>query len=223
MGKSTMGGIIGSAALCLSLPLIHYAPAAPARNTAAAVAYTGSSEGYNKGMQRPTSSEHSPAFQKYIDRVPGGDILALLDTQIGETRALITSIPESEGGHRYAPGKWSIREVIGHLSDAERIFAYRALRFARADATPLSGFDENTYIAPGGFDRRTLADLMDEYAAVRTATLTLFRGLDADAWNRSGDANRSLTSVRALAWIIAGHERHHVSILRERYLPTSSR
>jgi DinB family protein len=174
-------------------------------------------------MQRPASSEHAPAFQKYIDRVSEDDILAVLDRQIGETRALIDSIPESEGGHRYAPGKWSIREVIGHLSDAERVFAYRALRFARADATPLSGFDENTYIAPGGFDRRTLGDLMEEYAAVRRGTVTLFRGLDADAWARRGAANQSECSVRALAWIIAGHERHHVSILRERYLATSSR
>ncbi len=174
-------------------------------------------------MHRPASSEHAPAFQKYIDRVSGGDILAVLGGQIGETRALIASIPESEGGHRYAPGKWTIREVIGHLSDAERIFAYRALRFARADATPLCGFDENTYIAPGGFDNRTLADLTDEYAAVRRATVTLFRGLDADAWTRRGTANQSECSVRALAWIIAGHERHHVSILRERYLATSSR
>ena len=174
-------------------------------------------------MQRPASSEYAPSFQKYVDLVSGCGILAVLDDQIGDTRALIASISESEGGHRYAPGKWSIREVIGHLSDAERIFAYRALRFARGDETPLSGFDENTYIAPGGFDRRTLADLMEEFAAVRRATVALFRGLDEDAWGRCGTANRNDCSVRALAWIIAGHERHHVSILRERYLPTSSR
>jgi hypothetical protein len=171
---------------------------------------------------RPVSSEYVPYFQKYIDQVSGENVLAAIERQIGGTGALIASIPESAGGHRYAPGKWSIKEVIGHLSDTERMFAYRAMRFARGDASPLSGFDENSYTTPGGFDRRTLADLAEEFAAVRRATIALFRGLDSEAWSRRGTANNHEISVRALAWVIAGHERHHVSILKERYLATSS-
>jgi uncharacterized damage-inducible protein DinB len=172
---------------------------------------------------RPAPTDYAPPFQKYIDRVPGDDVLAVLERQIGETLELLASLPESAGGHRYAPGKWSIREVIGHLCDAERIFAYRALRFARADRTPLSGFDENSYIEPGRFDHRALDDLAAEFSAVRKATLALFRSLDPEAWERRGPANQHEVSVRALAWIIAGHERHHVALLHERYLPTSSR
>src|SRR4029077_5181557 len=120
--------------------------------------------------------------------------------------------------HRYAPGKWSIKEVIGHVSDAERVFSHRALRFARGDRTRLPGFDEKAYTPAGRFDARPLPDLAAELDAVRHATIALFAGLDSEALARRGPANNKEVSVRALAYIIAGHERHHVGILRERYL-----
>ena len=168
-------------------------------------------------IARPTEDEYAPYYGRYVSRVPEGDVLELLATQIGDTRALIRSIPESRGDHRYAPGKWSIKEVIGHVTDSERIFCYRALRIGRGDATPLPGYEQDDYIAPGGFDRRTLADLSEELAAVRQATLLLFRHFDAAALACRGTASGNPVSTRAIAYIIAGHERHHVEILKTRY------
>lgn len=132
---------------------------------------------------------------------------------------LLRRFGEESGGVRYAAGKWSVREAVGHMADAERVFTYRALRFARADATPLPGFDENAYVAAAGFDRRTLADLAEEFADVRRATVSFFCALDPEALAMPGTANGARVTVGALAWIIAGHERHHARILRERYLP----
>jgi uncharacterized damage-inducible protein DinB len=169
-------------------------------------------------IPRPDASEFLPYYGKYIDRVPGGDLLQTLRTQLDGTLALVRGLPEERGGHRYAPGKWSIREVLGHVIDAERIFAYRALRIARADGTPLASFDENAYAQNSGADARTLADLAEELAHVRLGNLALFRSLDDAALARRGTASDATVSVRALIWIIAGHEAHHVSLLRERYL-----
>jgi hypothetical protein len=131
---------------------------------------------------------------------------------------LIRSIPEARGDHRYAEGKWSVKEVIGHVIDTERVFAYRALQFARGDATPLAGFEQDDYVRCGSFDKRSLSDLADEYEQVRRATISLFANLDQGAWTRRGTANKNEVSVRGLAFIVAGHERHHVEILRTRYL-----
>jgi hypothetical protein len=167
---------------------------------------------------RPDPSEHVPYYGKYIALVPEADAIQALENQIADALALVRTIPESEGDHRYGPGKWTIKEVIGHLIDGERVFAYRALRFARNDRTALPGFDENTYVPAGGFGHRTLADLAAEWELVRRSNLALFRGLDAEAWRRQGVANGDAISVRALAFIIAGHGRHHVALLRERYL-----
>ena len=172
-------------------------------------------------IPRPDASEHLPYYGKYVDRVPDGDLLQTLRTQLDETLALVRGLPEERGGHRYAPGKWSIREVLSHVIDAERIFAYRALRIGRGDATPLASFDENAYAAASNADARTLADLAEELAHVRLGNLALFRSLDDEALARRGTASGGEVSVRALAWIIAGHERHHVSLLRERYLAES--
>lgn len=172
-------------------------------------------------IPRPDASEHLPYYGKYVDRVPDGDLLQTLRVQLDETLALVRGLPEERGGHRYAPGKWSIREVLSHVIDAERIFAYRALRIGRGDATPLASFDENTYAAASNADARTLADLAEELEHVRLGNLALFRGLDDDALARRGTASGGEVSVRALAWIIAGHERHHVALLRERYLAES--
>lgn len=167
---------------------------------------------------RPEATEHIAYYGKYIALVPEDDAIQALESQLTEGLALFKSIPESKGEHRYGPDKWTIKEVVGHLIDGERVFAYRALRFARNDRTDLPGFDETTYVPAGGFGRRTLADLIGEWELVRRANLAMFRGLDAEAWKRQGAANGSPISVRALAFVIAGHGRHHMGILRERYL-----
>jgi len=167
---------------------------------------------------RPSSSEYPAYAEGYISQVPDGDIVATLGKQLDETLALIRSIPETRGDFRYEEGKWSIKEVIGHVVDGERVFAYRALRFARGDATPLSGFEQDDYVRGASFDKRTLNDLANEYEHVRRSSISLFSNLDDEAWSRRGSANNNETSVRALAFMLAGHERHHVEILRTRYL-----
>jgi uncharacterized damage-inducible protein DinB len=169
-------------------------------------------------IPRPDASEFQAYYGRYIDRVPDGDLLQTLRAQLDDTRALVREAGEARGGHRYEPGKWSIREVLGHVIDAERIFAYRALRIARGDATPLPGFDENAYAEVSNADARTLAQLAEELEHVRMSTIALFRGLDDAALARMGTASGGPASARALAWIIAGHERHHQLLLRERYL-----
>lgn len=169
-------------------------------------------------IPRPAADEFTPYYGKYIARVPDGDLCRILADQLAETLVLIRSIPEARGTHRYAPGKWSIKEVLGHVCDSERIFSYRALRIARGDATPLPGFEQDDYIPTGRFDQRTLADLSEELSAVRHATLELFRHLDAAALARRGTASDHTITPRALAYIIAGHERHHVAGLKEHYL-----
>ena len=166
---------------------------------------------------RPAADEFAPYYGTYINKVADGDIVATLKAQIGPTLDFLRGIPESRGGHRYAEGKWSIREVVGHLSDAERIFGYRALRFARADATALPGFDENEFMRQSRLDDRSLASLIAEFEAVRTASVALFDGLFPEEWTRHGSASGKDVSVRALAWIMAGHEVHHVEVLKSRY------
>ena len=145
----------------------------------------------------------------------------LLERQAEEFSAFLRAIPAGLHEHRYAEGKWSVKEVIGHLSDAERIFAYRALRFARGDRTELAGFDENAYVPAGEFGARDFESLVAEWESVRRATLSLLRGLSPEAAARRGVANRQEISVRALAYILAGHIIHHGNILRERYLGAS--
>lgn len=167
---------------------------------------------------RPASDEYPPYTIAYISLVPDGDIVATLGKQLDDNLALIRSIPESRGGFRYTEDKWSIKEVIGHIIDGERVFAYRALRFARGDETPLSGFEQDDYVRTGGFDKRSLSDLANEYEHVRRSSISLFTNLDEEAWLRRGTSNDTPASVRALAFIIAGHERHHVEVLRTRYL-----
>ena len=167
---------------------------------------------------RPAHGEYAPYYGKYISLVPDGDILASLREQMTETLALLNAVPEERAGHRYASDKWSIKEVIGHLIDTERIFAYRALRFGRADETGLPGFDQDDYIRNASFDNYPLSDLAAEFEHVRLASIFLFRHLGEEAWGRRGAANDSEISVRALAYIIAGHELHHREIIRGKYL-----
>jgi DinB family protein len=168
-------------------------------------------------IARPAPDEFFEYFGKYIKLVSGDDALPALRSQIVETARILRPLDEAKALHRYAPGKWSVKEVIGHLSDGERVFAYRALRFGRGDKTPLSGFDENKYVPAGGFDARPLGDILREYESVRAATLALFGGMDGQALLSRGAANGKEVTVRALAWIIAGHELHHRGLLVERY------
>lgn len=173
----------------------------------------------NHSPDRPADSEYNRFYQPYVSEMPDGDLLDMLASQRDSTSALLAGISDANAGYRYATGKWSIREVIGHVADAERVFSYRALRIARGDMTALPGFDENAWMPFAEFDRRSLADVGAELRAVRESSLALFRSLDRDAWLRTGTASGHPVSARALAWILAGHERHHVRVLRERYLP----
>jgi DinB family protein len=169
-------------------------------------------------IARPEADEHSPYYSRYIDRVPDGDMIALLHDQMQDTVALLSGVSDDRADFAYAPGKWTIKEVVGHMTDTERVMAYRALRFARNDATDLAGFDENVYVPNAKFGRRTLGDLVEELQAVRVSTIHFAKHLDAETLMRRGNANAQPVSVRALIYIIAGHERHHVSLLGERYL-----
>lgn len=167
---------------------------------------------------RPEPTEYAPYYGGYVGHVPAGDVVETLSTQGQASLAFLRAIDEEKSLSRYAPGKWSMREVVGHMIDAERIFTYRALRFARNDETALASFDENAYVASASFDDRTLASLCDEFEAVRRASVLLFASLNGTEWMRRGIASNNGMSVRALAWVTAGHELHHVGILRTRYL-----
>ena len=167
---------------------------------------------------RPTDDEFLPYYGKYIAQVPESAAIPALEQQLERMLPLLRSLSDAQGALRYAPWKWSIRQVLGHVIDGERVFAYRALRFARADRTELAGFDENAFVEAAGSDRLPVAALVDEIELVRRSTLAMFRALDDDAWLRRGVANGAGVSVRALAFIIAGHAHHHVGLLKERYL-----
>lgn len=167
---------------------------------------------------RPESNEYAPYYEKYVSLVPDADLVETLERQGAETVALLRSLTEEQGAHRYEPGKWSVKQLIGHISDGERLFSYRALSIARGDRAALPGMEQEEWMAGADFDARTLAGLADEFEAVRAATLHLLRHLSPEAWARRGVASDNEVTARALAYIIAGHEAHHIRILRERYL-----
>ena len=168
--------------------------------------------------RRPQAGEFSPGLAGYVGEIGDDeDILKVLADQLDEVLGRFRRISEERSAYRYAPEKWSIKELVNHLSDTERIFAYRALRFARGDQTPLASFDENAYAPEMHADERTLADLTAEWADVRRTTLHLFRHLPAGTWERQGTASGHPCSVRALAYATAGHARHHLRVLAERY------
>jgi hypothetical protein len=167
---------------------------------------------------RPQPGEYDPYYEKYLSLIQGNDILAALDEQRRQMVLLLSGRTEADGDLRYAPEKWSLKEVLGHINDTERIISYRALRISRGDATPIEGFEQDDYVRNGPFGRRSLADLIEDYIAVRRATVSLFRNLDEAAWTRRGVANKNEVTVRALAYIIAGHELHHRRIIEEKYL-----
>ena len=166
---------------------------------------------------RPAPDEYLAYYERYITLVPDGSLVDTLVDQHRDTIRMLREVSDDRGLYAYAPGKWTIKEVIGHLSDAERVFSYRALRFARGDGQPLAGFDENAYAPAGRFNERPIGDLVDEFQAIRAATVHLFRYLNDEELARRGIANNNPISVRALGFVIAGHERHHAKLLRERY------
>lgn len=167
---------------------------------------------------RPQSTEYMSYYEKYVSLVPEGDVLETLSGQLDSTLTALRAIPEERAGYRYAPDKWSIKELVGHIIDTERIFAYRALRFARNDQTKLSGFEQDDYIRNATFDDCKLSELTDEFEHVRRGNLLMLRQLNEESWNRSGNASNAEVTVRALAYIIAGHELHHMNVLRDKYL-----
>jgi len=166
---------------------------------------------------KPEPNEYASFYEKYVSLVPHADILAALEAQRLQMAQLLTACSERDGNFRYAPEKWTVKEAIGHLADCERIFTYRALCIARGDLTPLPGFEQDDYVRAAGSGRRQLQDLAEEFSLIRNSTVSLYRSLDDEAWIRRGSANKNEVTVRALAFITAGHELHHRRILEERY------
>jgi len=164
------------------------------------------------------SGEYAPYYQTYIDAFGNGDLFEELEISIHEFIRFVQEVPLGKHDFRYAEGKWTLKDIIQHLIDAERIFAYRALRIARADQTPLPGFEENNYVPVANADRRHLKTLLEEYAVVRQSTLWLFKSFDEQALSRIGTASNVPVSVRALGFIMVGHLRHHQRVFRQRYL-----
>jgi hypothetical protein len=174
-------------------------------------------------VSAPDASEYAPYYGRYISLVGSGDIVGILASQADEMRSILSGISEQQGAFRYAPEKWTIKQMLGHVIDTERIFAYRALRISRGDKTPIEGFEQDGYVENGPFERYTMAGIAEEYSAVRSSTLHLFRNLQPQDWTRRGTASGKEVSVRALAYMIAGHEVHHWNLLREKYLGTATR
>ncbi len=167
--------------------------------------------------KRAEQNEYAPYYSDYISLIPEGDIEHILKLQIIETTKLLTNLSEQRGLFRYAPGKWSIKEVIGHIVDTERIMAYRLLSIARGDSAALPGYDENEYVLQADFNQQPMEELLESLSVVRQSTLHLLKGLKEEDWVRWGNANGFDVTVRAIASIIAGHELHHRNVLAERY------
>jgi len=170
-------------------------------------------------LVRPAADEYLDYYDRYVSLVPDGDIVEILKDQVETSVSYLSRLSEEQGNFRYAPGKWSVKECLGHMIDAERIFAYRAMRIARNDRTPIEGFEQDDYIKYGSFDACSLASLVAEFQAVRESTEYLFEHLAEEAWTRRGIANKNEISVRALAYIMAGHELHHIAVLKSKYFP----
>lgn len=169
-------------------------------------------------ISKPEAAEYAPYYAKYVALVHENDCVKALTNQLPVTLELLRGISEEKAAFRYAPDKWSIKQMIGHICDTERIFAFRALCFARGEKAKIPGMEQDEYVAAADFDARTLADLTDEFETVRRATLSLFRHLSDEAWQQRGVASDNEITVRALAFIIAGHERYHVKMLQKMYL-----
>jgi exoribonuclease II len=170
-------------------------------------------------MNRPEINEFDPYYNTYVSLIEGENVLEQLDAQPPEIRAIFDNMPDSRGNHSYAEGKWTIKELLSHLIDGERIFAYRVLRISRGDETPIEGFEQDGYIENSNANNRSFSDLLDEFEFQRRANMNMLRNLSDDAARRIGTASEKTISVRALVYIMAGHVRHHINILHERYLP----
>jgi hypothetical protein len=168
-------------------------------------------------MTRPKESEYAPYYQGYIAHVTEEEVLPVLRSQLDDLDLLLGRVAPERETYRYAEGKWSIREIAGHLIDAERVFGYRAFCIARGESQNLPGFDQNDYLLTAPYDRIELEDLLSELRLVRLANIAMLRSLDEEAWTRVGTANNNQVTVRALAFIMAGHVRHHMGVLHERY------
>lgn len=168
-------------------------------------------------MQRPDATEHAPYYGKYIALVPETDVLGAMETQLRETLSFLRALPENAGTKRYAPGKWTVSEVVGHVIDTERVFFLRALWFARSAPGALPGMEQDDWNAVAGYAGASLADLSLEFELIRRSHILMFRRLGDDAWSRRGIASGVEFTVRALAFMMVGHERHHLSVLRTHY------
>ncbi|HEX8734055.1 MAG TPA: DinB family protein [Pyrinomonadaceae bacterium] len=169
-------------------------------------------------MSRPEKTEYAEYYETYVSLVEETDIVSALENQLAEIENLFAGIAEEKGAYAYAEGKWSIKELVGHVNDGERIFSYRALRISRADRTPIEGFEQDGYIENSNFNAAALSDLLEEFALLRKANILLFKNLSAEGWTRTGTASGWQFTVRALAFIMVGHVRHHINILKKRYL-----
>ena len=169
-------------------------------------------------LSRPNSDEYFEYYGKYISLVPDGDVRDHLRAQLSETLALLSNVPDAKADEAYGPGKWTLKEALLHLSDAERVFSYRMLRISRGDATPLPGFEQDDWVPHSCANTRAVSSLLMEFAAVRASTIALVDSFTPEAWARKGTASGHTISVRALGYIAAGHERHHSKIFVERYL-----
>jgi len=171
------------------------------------------------GLSRPHPGEYAEAFAPYVAAAPDGDVLALLQTQRDGVVALFGGLSEAQAGYAYAPGKWSLKDLLQHLSDAERIFAYRCLRIGRGDKTPLPGWDEDAYAAAAHADSRSLTTLLADFRTTRDSSLALFQGLPEAGWDHEGTSNGRAITARCLPYICLGHAAHHLGVIQERYLP----
>ena len=168
-------------------------------------------------MKRPEPSEYAPFYAGYVGLVPEDDVLAVLEAQPAEVTRLAAGLPADRETYRYGPGKWSVRELLGHVGDGERVFGYRAFCIGRGERIPLPGFDEQEYIAAANYDARPAAELAADFAGLRASNLSVLRNLAPERWAQAGNANGKPVTVRALAWVMAGHVRHHLAVLRDRY------
>lgn len=169
-------------------------------------------------MERPAQKEYAEYYHRYVDRVPDGDIIEILEDQCVEMEGLLAGVSPEKANYRYAAGKWSIKEVIGHVNDVDRVFAYRMLAFARGDTSPIPGMEQDDWVAAANFGDRSLSDLVSEFAAIRRSLVALCASLDGRALARQGTASGVEFTARSIPWILAGHVRHHLEVIRERYL-----
>lgn len=169
-------------------------------------------------MNRPTETEYAPYYQGYVNQVSESDIIAVLRSEIDDLDVLLNRVPAEKETYAYGEGKWTIREIVGHLIDGERVFGYRAFCIARGETQNLPSFEQDDYLRTAPYNQIDLEDLLSELRLVRLSNIAMFRTLDEAAWNRTGTANNNQVTVRALAFIMAGHVRHHMNVLRERYL-----